>query len=89
MSTQSKAKDILGHLEKNLAVKNKNVFGSRGQKGVQVILEDINMPLADMHLPMREHTLDNISALELIRGLQQNPKIWDEEKLLEKQYEDL
>jgi hypothetical protein len=54
-----------------------------------VIVEDINLPLCDLQLPMPQNKTDNVGVLEVLRCLLQNSMVWDEEKLVQKKYEDL
>lgn len=54
-----------------------------------MIVEDINLPLCDLQLPMPQNKTDNVGVLEVLRCLLQNSMVWDEEKLVQKKYEDL
>ena len=80
---------MIKELEKHMSMKSKRVYGSKGSRGTHVIIEDLNLPVSDTYLHPCKNSIDNVSALELIRSILQTKGAWDGSKRILKEYEDL
>jgi hypothetical protein len=89
LDVSTQAHHVIGELEKNMAVKSKRLFGSKGSRGTHVILEDLNLPMSTQHHGVGSGKMDSVSCTELLRSIFENSGVWDHEKFYFKEYEDL